>query len=295
MGHGAGIFRELCGAQQGNVFNALDRWRSHVGGELGIPEHGEAFLQAQLEPVTTGDPVAGPVVEVLVGDDGLDALEGGVGRRVLAGQHAGGVENIQALVFHGPHVEVIHRHDHEDIQVVFAAVDVFIPAHGALEGVHGEIALLRVAGLHVHSQVNVTAGTGGEGVFFLYQVSGNQREQISRLGERVFPGDKVAAVFELALLYRVAVGQQYRVSAFIGFNPGAEPGHHIRAVRVESDATEALGLALGTEHSGGLVQTFQPGIVLRLDPGNHLQFELLRYRRHDQRIATVFEITGSQR
>jgi hypothetical protein len=50
-----------------------------VGRELLFAEHGEAFLQRQLEPIAAGDAVAGPVVEVLVPDDRLDALEVAVG------------------------------------------------------------------------------------------------------------------------------------------------------------------------------------------------------------------------
>lgn len=69
-------------------------------------------------PVTTGDAVARPVVEVLVAHDALDggvvAVRGGGGRC----QHQPRVEHIEGLVLHGAHVEVVHRHDVEQVQIV---------------------------------------------------------------------------------------------------------------------------------------------------------------------------------
>ena len=75
MRHGAGVFGKLRGTQKGDIVDALDGARAHVGGKLGVTEHGEAFLQTQLKPVTAGHPVTGPVVEVLVGHYGFHALE----------------------------------------------------------------------------------------------------------------------------------------------------------------------------------------------------------------------------
>jgi hypothetical protein len=45
---------------------------AQVAGELLVAKTGEPFLERELEPVAAGDPVAGPVVEVLVRDDALD-------------------------------------------------------------------------------------------------------------------------------------------------------------------------------------------------------------------------------
>ena len=295
VGHGAGILGKLCCAQQRGILYSFHSRRSHIGRELGIPEHRKTLFQAQLKPVAAGYPVAGPVMEVFVGDDGLDTLEGGVRGSLLTGQHTGRVENIQPFVFHGAHVEVVHRHDHEDIQVVLPPVDIFVPAHGTLEGIHREITLLRVAGLDIHAQINVAAGTGGEGIFFLHQVSGYQGKEVSRLGERVFPGDKMATVFQLAVIHRVTIGKQHGIGAFVCLDTGTEARHDIRPVRIEGNAAKSFRLALSAEHTGGLVQTFQPGVVLRFDPGDYLQLEFFRHRGHDQRIATVFELTGAQR
>ena len=43
-------------------------------------------------------------------DDRLNTLITEVGRYVRVRQYTGGIEDIQTLVLHRPHVEVIHRH-----------------------------------------------------------------------------------------------------------------------------------------------------------------------------------------
>ena len=111
--------------------------RALVGGELLVAEDREAFLEAELEPVAAGDAVAGPVVEILVRDDGLDRDEVVVGRGLGRGQHVLVVEDVEALVLHRAHVEVGHGDDHEDVEIVFAAERLLVPAHRALERVHG--------------------------------------------------------------------------------------------------------------------------------------------------------------
>jgi len=265
VGHGAGVFGELMGTQVSDILDALDRARVHVGAELGIAEHREAFLERQLEPVAAGHAVARPVVEVLVGDHTLDALVGGIGGGFGAGQHAARVEDVQALVFHGAHVEVVDRDDHEDVQVVLATVDFLIPAHGLLQADHGVVALVDVLGLDVDAQRHVAAGLADEVVFDAPQVTGHQREQVGRLHERVFPGRPVAAVFCRTAADRVAVAQQHRVAMLLGDHRGGEFAHHVRAVEVIGDLAEALGLALGAEHLAGLVQAFQCGVAFRVD------------------------------
>ena len=66
-----------------------------------VPEDCEPLLEGQLEPVTAGDAVAGPVVEVLMADDTLDAAKVHVGGGLRGGQDQAGVEDIQRLVLHG--------------------------------------------------------------------------------------------------------------------------------------------------------------------------------------------------
>ena len=81
MGEGAGVLGELGCPQLAHVEDALHGCGALVGREFLVAEDGEAFLEAELEPVAAGDAIAGPVVEVLVGDDAFDGFEVGVGGR----------------------------------------------------------------------------------------------------------------------------------------------------------------------------------------------------------------------
>ena len=60
---------ELRRAQPAHVVDPLDGPRPHVGRELLVAVHREPLLERELEPVSAGDAVARPVVEVLVADD----------------------------------------------------------------------------------------------------------------------------------------------------------------------------------------------------------------------------------
>ena len=83
----AGVLAELARAQCLHVADPVHRRRALVLRELLVAEDGQPLLQAELEPVAAGDPVACPVVEVLVRDDRLDHLVVAVGGRLGAGQH----------------------------------------------------------------------------------------------------------------------------------------------------------------------------------------------------------------
>jgi hypothetical protein len=75
----------------------------------------QALLQAKLEPVAARDPVACPVVEILVRDDGLDVGIIRVRRGLGARENVFVVEDVEALVLHGAHVEVGYRNHIEDV------------------------------------------------------------------------------------------------------------------------------------------------------------------------------------
>ncbi|RML26215.1 hypothetical protein APX70_03118, partial [Pseudomonas syringae pv. maculicola] len=144
-----------------------------------------------MEPVTAGHAVARPVVEIFMGDDRFDALVRGISSRFGAGQHGAGIENVEALVLHRAHVEIVDRHDHEDIQVILATVGLFIPTHGFFQAGHGVLAFIDVFWLDIDAQGHFPLTHGGKGVFDAPQITGHQREQVGWLHERVFPGRPV--------------------------------------------------------------------------------------------------------
>ena len=107
----AAVLGELEGAQPLDFLDAFEEALAVVGAEFLVAEDGQALLQRQLEPVAAGDAVAGPVVEILVGDDPVRQAEILVGAGLAVGEDAAGVENVEALVLHGPHVEIADGND----------------------------------------------------------------------------------------------------------------------------------------------------------------------------------------
>ena len=211
--HRARVLRELRRTQALHIADALDgagRGRAgHVHRELLIAEDRQALLQRQLEPVAAGDAVAGPVVEVLVADDALDADVVVVGGRRRAGQHELGVEDVQPLVLHRAHVEVADRDDHETLEIQRQRKARLVPDDGRHQRIHRVFGLAEVLALDVHLEQVLPAAARADLLAPHRQVAGHQREQVARLGERVVPLGEVAAAVQIALLDEVAVGQQH--------------------------------------------------------------------------------------
>ena len=222
---------------------ARERW---IGGELLVAEDREPFLEAELEPVAAGDAVAGPVVEIFVRDDRLDPLEVAVGRGLGRGKHVFVVEDVEALVLHRPHVEVGHRDDHEDVEIVFAAERLLVPAHRALERIHGIGAAVFLAGLDIDAKRDLAARHGAKAILDASQLAADQREQIGGLRERVVPDREMpAGAGHVAGGDEIAVGEQHRGVGFVGLDAGGVDRHHVGPVGEISDAAKAFGLALG--------------------------------------------------
>ncbi len=68
-------------------------------------------------------------MEIFMGHNTLDPQKRGVGGGFWIGQYRRGIKDIQTFVFHGSHIEIIHRHNHKNIQIVLTAIDFLIPAH----------------------------------------------------------------------------------------------------------------------------------------------------------------------
>ena len=86
-----------------------------------VAEDRQPLLQAELEPVAAGDPVARPVVEIFMRDHRLDMRVIGVGRGRGRGEDIFVVEDVEALVLHRAHVEVGDGDDIEHVEIIFAA------------------------------------------------------------------------------------------------------------------------------------------------------------------------------
>ena len=56
-----------------------------------------------------------------------------------------------------PILKSLHRDDVEDVEIVFAAEALFVPAHGALERVHGPAAAVFLAGLDIDIERDLAA------------------------------------------------------------------------------------------------------------------------------------------
>ena len=98
-----------------------------------------------MKPVAAGDPVAGPIVEVFVPYNRGDVEVIVVGCNPGVCKHVARIEQVEALVLHGAHVEVAHRDDHVAIQVELEAKSRFVPADRLLERCHGMCSLIEVA------------------------------------------------------------------------------------------------------------------------------------------------------
>ena len=129
MGERPLILAELPRAQREHIVDPLHRALADIGGEGLIAVDCQPLFEAKLEPVAAGDPVARPVVEILMPDHRLDAFIIQIGRGFGGGEHQLGVENVQPLVLHRAHIEIIDGDNVENVQVIGAAPDPLIPFH----------------------------------------------------------------------------------------------------------------------------------------------------------------------
>ena len=264
MGERSRILRELPRAQGADIRNPLDRGRPHIGHELLVAEDRQPLLEAQLEPIPAGDPIAGPVVEVLVRNDPFDEGVVLVGRGLRIRQYELRIEDIEALVLHGPHVEVRHGDDVEQVQVVLEAVDLLVPAHGALEGVHGVCRARLVARRHMDGERDLPPGTCDEAVLQRTEFPGDQREQVARLGPGILP-DRLVAHAHIPVGGAVAVREQYGSIRLVGADRDPIAAHDVGAVREVGYAPKALGLALGAIAPFRTVEALETGVSGRVD------------------------------
>ena len=87
-------------------------------------------------------------------DHAFDIDEVIVGCRFLLRQHTLGIENIQPLVFHRPHVEIINRNDVVDVEIILAPVDILVPPHRFLQRRHRMITMIDIVVLDIDAQTD---------------------------------------------------------------------------------------------------------------------------------------------
>ena len=176
--------------------------------------------------------------------DGFDVFKIGIRTGGRIGQNARAVEYIQSLIFHRAHIEIIDRNDVEKIKVIFAPIDLFIPAHRGNERLHGKTAFILITRADPDVQRHITAGCSGKLPGVIDQITGHKCKKIGRFRPGIMPFCPA-----VARCYRIAVGQQHRQASAAVFDANMKAAHHIRAIRVIGDFAKPFGFALGAIHA----------------------------------------------
>ena len=225
-------------------------------------------------------------------DNAFDALVIDVRRRFRSRQDILRIEDVERLVLHRPHVEVVGGDDVVNVEVVLQAETVLVPLHRVLQRFHGVLALVLVAVLDVEAKADLSPASGLEKILHAGKVACHEREKITGLGKGIVPANPVAPVVQHAGTHGIAVREQHRVAFPVGHDGHLVTRHHVRAVRKIGDLAKPLGLALRQQEITGRVQSFQRGILLRAD--QHFDAEPARRRRvmDHQRVRIQRERVG---
>ena len=160
----------------------------------------------------------------------FDTLVRRIRRCFSFGQYTTGVKDIQTFILHCTHIEIIHGHDHKNIQIVFTTIALFIPTHGFFQTVHRMLALINILRLHINAQRHFTLTHGREGVFNTPQVTGHHSKQIGRFFKGIFPCHPMTPLVVFTLCYGITIGEQNRVTVFFCMNCRGKATHHIWAI-----------------------------------------------------------------
>ncbi len=208
-------------------------------------------------------------------DHALDVGVVGVGCRGRVGQHVLGIENIQSLVFHGAHIEVAGRNDHEAFQIQRQIEARLVPGHRGHQRIHGVLGFVQIAGAHIHLQQVLRARARADTLFAADQLTRYQGKKVGRFFVRIHPFREMPAALQRAVLDQIAVGQQNRIRSFVRAQGDRVAGHHIRAVQEIADTAKALGLALGEKRVVAHIQAGQAGVLDRRAGRENLQRKAL--------------------
>ena len=204
-------------------------------------------------------------------DDGFDAGVVVVGCALGAREQDLVVEDVEPLVLHRAEIEGGDGDDHEDVEIVFAAIDLFVPAHRAFERIHRIERPLLVAVLDIDAQIDSTAGHRIEAVADMAEIARDQREQIGRFRERIAPDRKVPSIVQLTGFDQVAVRQQHGRDRYVRFDPRLKAGKIVGAVDEIGDAAKALRFALRAIDAARHVEAFERGVLGGRDLSDDLE------------------------
>ena len=116
------------------------------------------------------------------------------------------------------------------------------------------------------------------------QLAGDQREQIARLLERVFPPREMAAVGRSPSSTRLPFDSSTGYVGLVGAQRDRVGRHHVRAVEEVGDAAKALGLALREEVAARHVEARQRGVRGRIADAGERQLEAVRHVVEQQAV-----------
>ena len=218
-----------------------------------------------------------------------------VGRGLGGGEQELVVEDVEALVLHRAHVEGRDGDDHEDVQIVFAAISLFVPPHRALERIHGIGHVRLVAMLDIDRERDPAPGHGDEFVAQYTQIARDQREEIAGLLERIVPHREMFAAGKIAVVDQIAVRQQHGIFLFVRFDAGGVDRQIVGTVEEIGDAAEAFGFALRAEDVARFVETGERSVRRRRKFRDDVEREAFRQVRDRQRRVVLLVVGRRQR
>ena len=178
-----------------------------------------------------------------------------------------------------------HGDDVEDIEVVFAAEGLFVPAHRRLERLHRPGAAVLLARARHRCRDRPCGPTPWRSGRDGGKIAGDEREEIGGLGEGIVPHGEVASVHrDRRARTGLPLDSRTGKPSFGASMRTREARHHVGPVEEVGDAAEALGLALRAVDAVRHVEARQRGIGLRIADGHDLEKEgLLRHADDGER------------
>ena len=219
-------------------------------------------------------------------DHAFDPVIIHVGRGIGIGQNVTGIEDVEALVLHCPHVEIADRDDVEQVKVIFAPEHLLIPLHRILERLHRMVGAVLIAFTHPDVEIDRPARHRGECAVVGDQIARHQGEQIARLGPGIVPFGPVRPIRTIAGGRTVTVRQQHRECRLRALHPDLVDRKHIGPIREERDPPEPFSLALGAEHPVRGIEPHQLGVGLGIDLGGDRNLMAFT-RKIDQQVCTL--------